>query len=392
MITGPSLLVFADDWGRHPSSCQHLVSRLLPRYPVTWVNTIGMRRPTLDLSTLRRGLEKLRHWSTPREPALRLPENLQVVSPMMWPWFTRGADRWLNRGLLLRGLTPVVRAMPRPVVAVTTIPIVADLLGRLPVDRWVYYCVDDFSVWPGLDHAAMIRMEEAVVRGADHLLAVSEVLRERLAQSGRDASLLTHGVDLDLWRGTHGGSSPRMPDAIAQYERPLVLFWGLIDRRMDPEYVRGLAGAMERGTVLLVGPQDNPDPELGEIERVRLLPPVPYADLPAWAGAADVLVMPYRDIPVTRAMQPLKMKEYLATGKPVVVRDLPSTRPWADCLDLAASSEEFVGAVRRRLCEGIAQEQSAARARLSAEGWDAKAAEFERVTGLRLPGCATACD
>ena len=48
---GGSLLVFADDWGRHPSSCQHLVRRLLDRHQVYWVNTIGTRTPRLNLAT-----------------------------------------------------------------------------------------------------------------------------------------------------------------------------------------------------------------------------------------------------------------------------------------------------------------------------------------------------
>ena len=58
-------LVFADDWGRHPSSCQHLVRRLLDRHTATWVNTIGMRPPRLDLLTLKRGLGKVRQWLRP---------------------------------------------------------------------------------------------------------------------------------------------------------------------------------------------------------------------------------------------------------------------------------------------------------------------------------------
>ena len=68
---------------------------------------------------------------------------------------------------------------------------------------------------------------------------------------------------------------------------------------------------------------------------------MPFEELPRLAREAGVLVMPYADLPVTRAMQPLKLKEYLATGRPVVVRDLPATRPWADCLDLADTAEEF---------------------------------------------------
>src|SRR5205807_318898 len=62
----PNLIVFSDDWGRHPSSCQHLVSHLLDRFEVTWVNTIGTRPPRISIDTFRRGCEKLRHWSLRR--------------------------------------------------------------------------------------------------------------------------------------------------------------------------------------------------------------------------------------------------------------------------------------------------------------------------------------
>src|SRR5947209_5256129 len=96
------LLVFSDDWGRHPSSCQHLVKHLLGRHPVTWVNTIAMRAPGLNLDTLRRGLEKLRHWSRPADPAQPPPANLRVCNPKMWPWLRTRFDRWLNRRLLVR--------------------------------------------------------------------------------------------------------------------------------------------------------------------------------------------------------------------------------------------------------------------------------------------------
>jgi hypothetical protein len=84
-------------------------------------------------------------------------------------------------------------------------------------------------------------------------------------------------------------------------------------------------------------------------------------------------------------MQPLKLKEYLATGKPVIVRDLPSTRDWADCLDLAATSEQFCAAVIKRVAEGASDAQLAARARLASEGWAAKAAQFAQVSLAELP-------
>jgi hypothetical protein len=167
--------------------------------------------------------------------------------------------------------------------------------------------------------------------------------------------------------------------ALEGLERPQVVFWGVVDRRMDVSVVTRLAADLRRGTVLLVGPADEHDPALDRTARVVRLPSLPFAQLPSLAAAAQVLVMPYADLPVTRAIQPLKLKEYLATGRPAVVRDLPATRGWVDCLDLADTPEAFSRAVRLRLETGLPDAQRAARARLAAESWVAKARTFERL-------------
>jgi glycosyltransferase involved in cell wall biosynthesis len=367
--------VFADDWGRHPSSCQHLVRHLLGRHEVYWVNTIGTRPPRLDLATLARGLEKVRQWARPRRAGAALPPALHVWNPRMWPRFGSRLSRRLNRALLLRQLAPLVRTLPDPPVAVTTLPIVADLVGGLPVRRWVYYCVDDFGRWPGLDQVPLRQMDERLIARADVLVAVSEALRGRIRALGRQAHLLTHGIDLDVWAG---GSLSGAPAALAGLERPLIVFWGVVDRRMDVSFVRRLAADLPAGTIALAGPEADPDPALYAPARVVRLGTLPYEQLPGLGREADVLIMPYADLPVTRAMQPLKLKEYLATGKPAVARRLPATSDWGDCLDLVDSPASFSEAVRRRLREGLPRHQALARARLSSEGWAEKARAFER--------------
>jgi hypothetical protein len=371
-----ALLVFADDWGRHPSSCQHLVRHLLARRQVYWVNTIGTREPRLDLSTLRRGFEKLSDWFRRPQTDRKLPNNLRVLNPRMWPWFSRRFDQALNRELLFRQLAPLVRAMPVPPLAVTTLPIVSDLVGLLPVERWVYYCVDDFGEWPGLAQAALRSTEERLIRKANALVAVSETLQHKLARRGRHSHLLTHGIEPGFWE-VHGGACHLAP--LEGLSRPLVVFWGAVDRRMDVTFVRQLAMDLkgEDGTIVLVGPQSDPDPALFKIPRVVHIPPLPFDCLPHLAAAAAVLIMPYADLPVTRAMQPLKLKEYLATGRPVVVRDLPANRTWADCLDLAETPVAFSALVRQRVAEGLPTEQRQARHRLAGETWAEKARRFE---------------
>jgi glycosyltransferase involved in cell wall biosynthesis len=291
----------------------------------------------------------------------------------MWPSFKSRFVRALNRKLLLRALRPVFEALPQPPNVVTTLPLVADLVGELPAHRWVYYCVDDFSVWPGYDGETMLRMERDLVPKVNDAIAVSDTLVKHVGTFGKQAHLLTHGVDLDHWQT---GVADKLPE-LSGLAPPFVVFWGVIDRRMDTAFVKHLAAKLENGSIVLIGPREDPDPALLATPRVHALPPMAFARLPALAAAAGVLVMPYADLPVTRAIQPLKLKEYLATGKPVVVRGLPSTRSWADCCDVCDTVEAFADRVRERLDGGTPEGQRRNRERLQAEGWAGKAKQFE---------------
>jgi hypothetical protein len=298
----PPLLVFAEDWGRHQSGCQHIVRHLLSARRVVWVNTIGTRRPKPNLATLRRGLEKLRHWRHPRRTTVPAVPNLTVLNPVMWPSFASAFSRGLNRRLLVRQLEPVVRALPAPPVVVTKTAVVADLVGRLPVSRWVYYCVDDFSQWPGLDQDTLRRMEADLAPRVDVAIAVSDTLLDHLRKLGAPPPrLLTHGIDPGHW-----SASGPPPAVLAGLPPPLVVFWGLIDRRLDVAWLARLGRDLSDGTIVLIGPESDPDPALEQIPRLVRRPAVGYDQLPAVAGAAAVLVMPYADLPVSRAMQPLK--------------------------------------------------------------------------------------
>ena len=372
----PGILVFSDDWGRHPSSCQHLITRLLPRFRVLWVNTIGTRRFKLDSYSIARAVEKLGGWIRGRgdSGSGQAGENPRVISPVMWPSFGSKTSRKINRHLLTRTLTGEL-ADSGHWTAVTTIPLVADLVGRIPVDRWVYYCVDDLSTWPGLDRESLERTEVDLIDRVDAIAAVSEHLVARMQSHGRSATLLTHGVDLDHWRRR----SDAEIDGLPELARPLIVFWGVVDRRLDLEVLSRLGDALQHGSIVLVGPENNPHPSLAEIPGIVRLGPQKFSKLPALARASSVLIMPYAAMSATEALQPLKLKEYLATGKPVVVSDLPATRPWKDTCDVMEDSESFVRTVIDRLETGLLPAQESARARLGSEDWGGKAAEFERI-------------
>ena len=377
--------MFSDDWGRHPSSSQHLIAQMLPRRKVLWVNTIGTRPPRFDLRTMQRVFEKFGHWVKPSKPAgdhdneARLQASPQIISPRMWPSFASSASRSLNRLLLKSALRPAIQALGGQPIVITTLPIMADLVGEIQAKRWVYYCVDDFSVWPGYDGKTMAAMERELVAKVDVTVAVSEHLADGLRKLGASPYLLTHGVDIDAW---HRPSQPcNMPAEFSGLEGPFVVFWGVIDRRMDCEWLYALSRAMTQGSIVLIGPQEHPDPALSAIPRLFIRNAVSFERLPDIAASASVLVMPYIDAPVTQAMQPLKLKEYLACERPVVVRALPATRPWADACDVCETTDDFVHAVLARLTDrqasSIPANQASARTRLATESWRYKSRQIE---------------
>jgi glycosyltransferase involved in cell wall biosynthesis len=377
-------------WGRHPSAA-NISCAGSPRA----INRLGEHHRDAPVESARadlaKGGERVRLWLGQVSAATAAPPNMTLVTPPKWQSFHRGWQHRLNGMLVGRALGSALAAPgARPVerrVVLTTLPVAVAFFDSIDADAWVYYCVDDFSTWPGTEGKLMGDMERELVARVDAVVAASTVLAERIAAMGRAPVLLTHGVDLGHWagHGSNGDAGAPPPGWWTDLRRPIVLFWGLIDRRLDLGWLAALTHPETGvgGSVVLVGPRQAHDPALARLDRVYLPGPVPYEALPILAREADVLVMPYADLPVTRAMQPLKLKEYLATGKPVVVRSLPATRAWADAADVVETAAEFVRRVAERAKRGAPPEQLAARRRLDDESWEAKAHQLEAI----LLGC-----
>jgi glycosyltransferase involved in cell wall biosynthesis len=186
----------------------------------------------------------------------------------------------------------------------------------------------------------MIRArEELLLRRASGLIVSAYGLR--VPSFGRPQILLDHGVDLAHF----GSSSPPVPAALTAVRdgRPLLLFAGRIDERIDPRLLRNLPGQ-----VILLGLQTGVRLPTG----ITVLPPVSYDNLPAWLAAADVLLLPYARGRLTDTIQPLKLKEYLATGRPIAATDLPEVRRiTAGLAELGDDPESFATACAKALSE-----------------------------------------
>ncbi len=126
-----------------------------------------------------------------------------------------------------------------------------------------------------------------------------------------------------------------------------------------------------------------------DASRLRALPNVhllgrrPYRDLPRYAKAFDVAVCPFVSSELTRNVDPVKLREYLSAGLPVVATGIPEAAAYAASCRLVSGPEEFLAA-----CESAWRGDSAAlrRARSDAmrdETWERKAA-LSLQTALRV--------
>ena len=158
-----SFIVFADDWGQHPSSAQHLFRRIARAHRTLWVNTLGLRPPRLDRADAARVVRKLRGWVTPPTTHPTAPASareddglrLHVVAPPMLPWMRPAPLRALNRASMRRVVArEAARQGLRDPVVLTTVPNGVDGEGIAGASTLVYYCVDDFTAWPGVDAQA----------------------------------------------------------------------------------------------------------------------------------------------------------------------------------------------------------------------------------------------
>src|SRR6478752_5472480 len=94
---GNSFIVFSDDWGEHPSSCQHLFRELIGDHAVLWVNTIGMRSPSLTFEDFRKALRKIakmfRRGAPPADREWQSQPQPRVCQPFMLPFSAIGLVR-----------------------------------------------------------------------------------------------------------------------------------------------------------------------------------------------------------------------------------------------------------------------------------------------------------
>jgi hypothetical protein len=351
---------FGDDWGAHPSTTQHLARSVPADDGLIWVDSLGMRAPRPSPSDLRAIASRLRaRTSAPasrvnggREPDVRL--SLPIA-----PFHGTPAARAFNRRLVR---TQLQRALGRVdagrAVLVSSTPIASWYVDPARFDRIAYLRLDDYARLPGVDAAWIHQSEPRMRQMADVLAATA---RDLLPDDPR-ALYLPQGVDVTHFSAVRG-TSPR---------RRVLGFFGLLAEWIDYPLIEAVADAAPDWRLELLGPVRHLPANLAAHPSVVVRPAVPYAELPAAIEGWDAAWVPFRINELTRGVNPVKLREYLAAGLPTFSTPLPSAAEVGE-----VTIGEDAADVVRWLARDVATDDAAARARrkaaMTSHSWRARA-------------------
>lgn len=323
---------------------------LAERTDLLWVEASGMRRPgatkAADWGRIGKKLRKMTGGLRAGAP------GLTVLTPPALPLPTSSIARAINARLYRHSIRRALRQMRRdaaPLLWVYT-PTVARYLDAIPARGLVYHCVDRWWAFTEYDTDEMMRCHEILCRRADHVFVSSRELLDDCTRWTERVSYVPHGVDVAHFSRAVTEQHPS-PSDLPPAGRQLVGFIGLIDDWVDLGVVRDVALANPGAEIVLIGAARVPTDSLTAIPNVHLLGRKPFAELPAYLAHFDVALIPFKLNELTRAVNPIKLREYLSAGVPVVTTALPELLPFRDHegVDVVSDATAFVAAVKRRL-------------------------------------------
>jgi glycosyltransferase involved in cell wall biosynthesis len=378
MLLNRSIICFGgeDWWYHHPHSKAHLMRKFARAgNKVVFVNSISMGLPALaHKDLLPRIKRKLGSYS---KLARQTEEGITVVSPASLPFFGSAAVRTINRRALSAQIGRLARnrGLSNPVLWIA-IPTAAEMIGTLDESAVVYHVSDKYDA-NTMDHAtdpALIRrLHKHAIDAADLVFYSGRKLFDE-ATHGRDRSyLLEQGVDYDHWKHV-GNNNMTVAPQIARIPRPRLGYFGAIEPWLvDQELIKQAARERPEWQWVFIGNKSR-GLEIEGLPNTHFLPPVPYPELPSYAAGFDVCVLPWEtEQSFTSYGSAIKVREYLATGKPVVISPLPEYEPMQDVLRIARTRDGFISLVEDALRENDPEASRKRQAAVAGGTWDARA-------------------
>ncbi|MFU8805342.1 MAG: glycosyltransferase, partial [Bradymonadaceae bacterium] len=255
-----------------------------------------------------------------------------------------------------------------------------DCVNRISRKLLIYDCVDNYAAFPTYrdDPEWLMAREERLCRNADLVFTTSSALYESRRPFNPENTHLVHNVGDATHFKRAMDDDLAVPDDIASIQGPVIGFVGaLSDYKLNIEWLIHLADSRPNINIVLIGPIGMADRStnvtaLRRRSNIHLLGYRDYADLPAYIKGFDVAVIPYRINDYTSSVFPIKFFEFMASGKPVVISNLPALRAYYDDVEVACHQNDFVAACDRALLDEDALRKRARVALAERNSWSSR--------------------
>jgi glycosyltransferase involved in cell wall biosynthesis len=352
-----------DSWGSRWNSRHQVLTRLAKQFPVLWVN------PAPDW----RRAGTVGRWRIHEHTVDGLPENFVVHdSSTLTPIVYR--PQWLSSALLRARLARARASLKRRgcthvVLYVWHIDF-ANAVSAVKSELSVYHIYDEYS---HSEHELPLDLaEERLVRSVGQVFTVSPTMQARKGALNPHSVLISNGVDYDAF-----ATPVPEPADLRAIPHPRIGYTGYIKKQIDWELLLDLAQRRPDWAFVFVGAR-HVHPEIdailarmGALPNVHFLGIKPTSELSRYPQHFDVCLMPYKVNDYTKYIYPLKLHEYLASGRPVVTVPLPALRGSEHLVDIASGVSEWEHAIRRQLEPAAmdAERQRARRAEARQHDW-----------------------
>jgi len=342
--------------------------------------------PGRDLSYSVRSRDFSQFWG-----GTQVPENLPLVNasrPLKVAPNSLKAGAWINDRLWCRHLkSRFPKYESDQVIFWVNDHSCTPAIRTLPKRCLIYDITDDWTQFkqPGPAERRTREGDRWLCENADAVVVCSQGLfecKKDLVPNDR-LFLIPNGVDIE-----HYADCVDPQRQLNASSNALVFgYTGSIHgQRVDVDLVASLASRLDRGIIRLVGPDMLTTPErdaLLRTGRVEFCGPKPYKELPAVMRKMDVMIVPHLVTPFTESLNPLKLWEYLASGKPIVSTPVAGFRDFPASVRLAGTADSFHAAMMDSLTESS---DVAIQRRAAAEGhsWQARAEQIEKVIAFAI--------
>jgi glycosyltransferase involved in cell wall biosynthesis len=367
-----------EDWWYHNRG--HIDMQLMRRFArlgtTLYVNSIVMQKPSLkkNIAGGKSFADKLIRKTKSVLYGLRYTKSgFWVYTPFFLPVHHIACLRAANETLLRLQLLITMHKLGirNPVVWVACPP-ACDVAIKMKKVKLVYQRTDRFEEYPNVDTGTIRQYDQKLKAYADLTIYASGRLFEQEKNQCKKALYLDHGVDFNMFATAE--YKQEIPADIANIRRPIVGFFGGIhDHIFDVDFIERVVDMLPGMSFIFIGSVSSDCSSLSVKKNVRMLGQKPYEQIPYYGKCFDVVIMPWKQNRWIEACNPIKLKEYLALGKPVVSTPFPELQTYRDVVYEAKTPQEFANSIKMAYSRNRPELVAKRRQKVASASWDSKA-------------------